>query len=243
MNNAPGNRPHTAFVLGAGLGTRLRPLTERLPKPMLPVGGRPMIESCFERLRAAGVRRIIVNTHWRPEAYAEAYPDNRWRDVELVFVHEPALLETGGGLKNIEPLLGPDDHDLWVYNGDIFAEPDLETLRREHHASGAESTLLLNAAGNVRVDAHGNILDLRGRLGVTSGETRRFSGISIVRRDFFRHLRSGVIESLVEGWLRAIQERPGSVRGVTDDTFPWADLGTVEEYEAVCREAEKSSAS
>lgn len=233
--------PHTAFVLGAGLGTRLRPLTNELPKPLLPVAGRPMIESCFAQLRRAGVRRIVVNTHWKPEAYARAYPENRWSDVELVFVHEPVLLETGGGLKNIEPLLGPADDHLWVYNGDIFAEPDLGKLWADHAASGAEATLLLRDTGNVRVDTTGSILDVRGRLGVTAGDARQFSGISLVSRPFFRHLRAGVVESLVEGWLRALAEKPGSVRGVTDDTFRWADLGTVSEYEAICREAEKVS--
>lgn len=231
--------PHTAFVLGAGLGTRLRPLTDELPKPLLPVAGRPMIESCFEQLRRVGVRRIIVNTHWKPEAYAHAYPENRWSDVDLVFVHEPVLLETGGGLKNIEPLLGPDDDHLWVYNGDIFAEPNLEKLWRDHTASGAEATLLLRDTGNVKVDTAGNLLDLRGRLGVTTGESKQFSGISLVSRPFFRHLRAGVIESLVEGWLRAITEKPGSVRGLTDNAFRWADLGTIDEYEAIRREAEK----
>ena len=225
--------PSTAFVLGAGLGTRLRPLTDELPKPLLPVGGRPMIESCFEQLRRAGVRRILVNTHWKPEAYARAYPDNRWGDVELVFVHEPVLLETGGGLKAIEPLLGPDDDSLWIYNGDVFAGPDLEKLWRDHASSGAEATLLLRGAGNVRVDTSGAIVDVRGRRGVTAGESRQFSGISLVSRKFFRHLRAGVIESLVEGWLRAIEENPGSVRGVTDNAFRWTDLGTAAEYEAI----------
>lgn len=230
--------PHTAFVLGAGLGTRLRPLTNELPKPLLPVAGRPMIESCFAQLRRVGVRRIIVNTHWKPEAYARLYPENRWRDVTLVFVHEPVLLETGGGLKNIEPLLGPDDADLWVYNGDIFAEPDLEKLWSEHAAAGAESTLLLRGTGNVRVDTEGAVLDLRSTLGVTAGEARQFSGISLVSRSFFRHLRAGVVESLVSGWLRALVEKPGSVRGVVDEDFRWADLGTLDEYAAICREAE-----
>ena len=225
-------------MLGAGLGTRLRPLTNELPKPLLPVAGRPMIESCFSRLRAVGVRRIIVNTHWKPEAYARLYPENRWRDVTLVFVHEPVLLETGGGLKNIESLLGPDDHDLWVYNGDIFAGPDLEKLWREHAASGAESTLLLRGTGNVKTDTQGSVLDLRDRLGVTTGTSRQFSGISLVSRRFFRVVRAGVVESLVEGWLRAIVEKPGSVRGVVDEDFRWADLGTLDEYAAICREAE-----
>ena len=229
--------PLTAFVLGAGLGTRLRPLTDGLPKPLLPVRGVPMIEACFARLREAGVRRIIVNTHWKPEAYAAAYPQHRWGDVELEFVHEPVLLETGGGLKNIEPLLRPEDTHLWIYNGDIYAEPDLDRLWRIHAGSVAESTLLLRGEGNVRVGDNGDILDLRGRLGATAGTPRQYAGIALVARPFFRHLRTGAVESLVEGWLRAISEKPGSVRGVVDDRFPWADLGTVAEYEAICREA------
>lgn len=231
--------PRTAFILGAGLGTRLRPLTESTPKPMLPVAGRPMIESCFARLRDLGVKRILVNTHWCPEAYARAYPDNRWEDVELVFIHEPVLLETGGGLKNIEPLLDDADRHLWVYNGDIFAEPNLRALLDAHLAADAEATLLLRDTGNVRVDTNGRVLDLRGRLGVTDGETRQFTGISLVRRDFLRHLRPGIVESLVEGWLRALVDKPGSVHGVTDHTFRWADLGTLDEYAAICRDAEK----
>lgn len=226
--------PQTAFVLGAGLGTRLRPLTNELPKPLLPVNGVPMIESCFTGLRDAGVRRIIVNTHWKPEAYEKAYPQHRWGDVELVFVHEPVLLETGGGLKNIEPLLRPEDTHVWIYNGDIYAEPDLARLWRIHSSSVAESTLLLRSEGNVRVAEDGDILDLRGRLGATGGVAKQYAGIALVNRPFFRHLREGAVESLVEGWLRAIVENPGSVRGVTDDVFRWADLGTVAEYEAIC---------
>lgn len=238
----PPSAPITAFILGAGLGTRLRPLTEFTPKPMLPVAGFPMIESAFARLRDLGVRRILVNTHWCAEAYAQAYPDNVWEDVELTFVHESVLLETGGGLKNIEPHLRPEDEHLWVYNGDIYAEPDLSTLLEAHLATDAEATLLLRDTGNVRVDAEGRVLDVRGRLGVTEGEARQFTGISLVRREFFARLHTGIAESLVEGWLRAIVDKPGSIRGVTDNRFAWADLGTREEYEAICREAEKLAA-
>ncbi|HQL25320.1 MAG TPA: sugar phosphate nucleotidyltransferase, partial [candidate division Zixibacteria bacterium] len=73
----------TAFVLGAGLGKRLRPLTEGWPKPLLPVWGRPMISYAFERLRAAGIGRFIVNTHHRADRYRDIFPDGRWGGVPI----------------------------------------------------------------------------------------------------------------------------------------------------------------
>jgi hypothetical protein len=73
----------------------------------------------LDHLLGVGVRRFIVNTHHRPERYNQIFPDGRWRGVPLLFRHEPVLLNTGGGLKNIEDLL-EDDESLWVYNGDIW---------------------------------------------------------------------------------------------------------------------------
>lgn len=234
--------PTTAFVLGAGLGTRLRPLTDHLPKPLLPVGGRPMIAAIFDRLVDAGVSRILVNTHWCADAYTRAFPGLRHRGATLEFIHEPVLLETGGGLKNIEPLLR-DETSLYVYNGDIFAEPDLRRLALAHAASpNTEATLLLRTAGeprNVRIDADHRIIDLRGRLDRTDGEARLFSGIWIASRPFLRRLEPGRVESVVEGWLRAMADHPGAIRGLTDDTGRWHDLGTVAEYQAVCALAER----
>ena len=114
--------PRTAFILGAGLGTRLRPLTANCPKPLLPIGGRPMVLQTMEKLRAAGTRRFLINTHHCPEAWTAAFPEGRFGDAEAKFVHEPVMLETGGGLANIAGLLGEEDHDLVVWNGDILSE-------------------------------------------------------------------------------------------------------------------------
>jgi Fe2+ or Zn2+ uptake regulation protein len=100
--------PRTAFLLGAGLGTRLRPLTENRPKPLLPIGGRPMAPPGDGEARAAGTRRFLINTHHCPEAWTVAFPDGRFGDAEVKLVHEPVLLETGGGLANVAGLLGPD---------------------------------------------------------------------------------------------------------------------------------------
>src|SRR5512143_2858304 len=107
----------TAFILGAGLGTRLRPLTERCPKPLLEVGRRPIVTYAMDHLLTAGVDRLIVNTHHCPEAYPETFPDSQWRGIPIMFRYEPTLLDTAGGLKNIEDLLD-EDGAIFCYNGD-----------------------------------------------------------------------------------------------------------------------------
>jgi aminoglycoside/choline kinase family phosphotransferase len=227
----------TAFILGAGLGTRLRPLTEHCPKPLLPVAGKPMLCHAMDRLAGLGVERFIINTHHCASAYANAFPGGVYAGRPVLFVHEPVLLDTGGGLKNIEPLLDERDHSLFVCNGDIFAAPDLGKLARAHLDSTALATLLLRSTGeprNVRLGADGSVLDMRGRLGKKGGTPCLFSGIYCVRREFFAKLEPGKIESVVEAFLRSIEAAPGSIRGVCDDSGHWHDLGTVAEYERVC---------
>ena len=80
--------PTHAFVLGAGLGTRLRPLTARRPKPLIPVWHRPLIVHAFDHLLGMGARQLIVNTHWHPEAYDQAFPDHQWRGTAITLRDE-----------------------------------------------------------------------------------------------------------------------------------------------------------
>lgn len=112
--------PHTAMVLAAGLGTRMRPLTDDTAKPLLKVAGRSMIDRLLDDLVSAGVQRAIVNVHWcadRVEAHLKAR-----QDLEIVISDErDAVLETGGGLAKARPLLGDDP--IFVVNTDAFWEP------------------------------------------------------------------------------------------------------------------------
>src|SRR5207344_2024406 len=97
----------TAFVLGAGLGTRLKSLTARRPKPLIPVGNRPLVTYAFDHLLGAGIERLVVNTHWRSEAYARSFPEPAYRGVPLSLRDEqPEVLETAGGIWNVRDLLG-----------------------------------------------------------------------------------------------------------------------------------------
>src|SRR3979411_2705743 len=94
-----------AFSPGAGLGTRLRPLTDDLPKPLVPIFQKPLITFAFDHLIYLGIPKFFVNTHHRPERFAEAFAGSTYRDRHIEFRHEPVLLETAGGIANIADLL------------------------------------------------------------------------------------------------------------------------------------------
>ena len=226
----------TAFILGAGLGTRLRPLTERCPKPVLPVGGRPLITYAMDHCLSVGIERFIVNTHHCAEAYGRAFPGWIRCGAPILFRHEPVLLDTAGGLKNIEDLW-EEDETIIVYNGDILSDLPLRPLLAAHAAGGREVTLALRSDGplrNVCLDARGEICDFRGILGNPGVRRCLFTGIYIVEKRFLRRLAPGKIESVVPVFAEMIRETPGSVGSVVIDAGTWADVGDVEAYTRIC---------
>jgi mannose-1-phosphate guanylyltransferase len=223
----------TAFILGAGLGTRLRPLTEKIPKPLLPIGGRPIITYAMEHLRSLGVKRFIVNTHHCAEKYAEVFPKNNWEGIPITFRHEKILLDTAGGIKNIEDLIA-DDERIIVYNGDIITNMPIELLIKKHFELKTSVTLVLRSQGpllNVNVDKEGFVCDMRHILKNEGVKSCLFAGIYIVENTFLKRLTVGRIESIVLPLVEMIKENPRSVGAVVIDDGNWYDLGTVEEYQ------------
>ena len=222
----------TAFILGAGLGMRLRPLTEDCPKPLLKIGGYPIITYAMDHLIKAGVDRFIINTHHRPEMYKKRFPGNQWRNTPITFRHEPVLLDTGGGLKNIEDLI-EDDEAIFCYNGDIVSDISLERLVAVHRLKRPDATLALRSTGlplNVNINENGDVCDLRHTLGNPGIKGCLFTGIYIVETSFLKNLEAGKCESIITGFLKVIKERPGSVHGVILDEGPWYDIGSIESY-------------
>ncbi|HLZ18805.1 MAG TPA: nucleotidyltransferase family protein [Smithellaceae bacterium] len=222
----------TAFILGAGLGTRLRPLTENMPKPLLPIAGRPMITYAMEHLRQAGVRRFIINTHHCAHRYNEVFPDGHWQGIPIIFRHEPVLLDTAGGIKNIEDLIASDARII-VYNGDIISNLPLAPLMDRHSRLQTEATLALRSEGpllNVRIDSGGFICDIRNLLQKPGVQSCLFAGIYILETTFLRRLTAGKVESIVLPLVESIRQNPESIGGVVIDDGFWYDAGTIEEY-------------
>src|SRR4051794_9708161 len=179
-----------AFVLGAGLGTRLRPLTEVRPKPLIPVCNRPLIEYAFDHLASIGAERFVVNTHWLPEVYTELFPDAQYDGKPIVFRHEPDILETAGGIKNVEDLLRGET--FAVYNGDILTDLPLAPALAAHRARGNEVTLVLRSKdGPLQLsldEKSGAISDISGKLGSPPSPRYLFTGVYFVEPAFLQRI-------------------------------------------------------
>ena len=149
MRGAAAPGPKTAMVLAAGLGTRMRPLTDHRPKALIEVAGKALIDHVLDRLRDAGVERAVVNVHHFPEQM-EAHLATR-RDLEIRISDERAgLLDSGGGIQHARPLLGPDP--IWVANIDsLWLEsrtPALETVKRAWRPAAMDLLLMVVRRGH-----------------------------------------------------------------------------------------------
>ena len=228
-----------AFVLAAGLGTRLRPLTDQLPKPLIPVIQKPLITFAFDHLIAdAGVEEFVVNTHHLPAAFETAFPDRCYRSRPIEFRHEPVLLETGGGLKNVADLLGNDP--FLVYNGDILTDLPIGPLINRHRESGNLVTLALRSSGgpnHIAWDAaSGRILDIRNLLGTGAPIGYSFACVYLVEPAFLDLIPGGgKIISVIPIFLEMMR-RGEKLGGVVIDGGEWRDLGNRAEYLRVHRD-------
>lgn len=138
--------PQVAMVLAAGLGKRMRPLTDTVPKPLVPVAGRTLLDRVLDRFEAAGVPRVVINLHYFPEVMEAHLKTRRRPPIELS--PEPDLLETGGGVKNALPRLGPAP--FYVANADVLwldgRTPALTRLARAWNDETMDALLLLQPA-------------------------------------------------------------------------------------------------
>ena len=216
-----------AFVLGAGLGTRLRPLTDDLPKPLVPIFQKPLITFALDHLIEIGVQHFIINTHRLPEVFTSFFAANNYGNCLIKLVNESVLLETGGGIKNIEADLG--NEPFITYSGDILTDFDLRPLIDEHFRRGNDVTLALRKTGLAAEIALRDevIVDIANRYGVV-GEYD-FANVAVWNPTIYARIppREKISFIPVIGdWIGD----GGKIGGVVLGDGKWFNIGSRDQY-------------
>lgn len=218
-----------AFVLAAGLGTRLRPLTDETPKCLVEVGGMPLLELALRRLARAGASAAVVNAHHhagKVDAFLRSRAPSLGLRVEIS-VEDP-VLETGGGLKKVASFFaGPDP--FLVCNADVVTDLDLSALMAAHRGSGALATLAVldRPSGRRLVFKDGR---LAGREGEADGTPLAFSGVHACSPELLALMTEAGVFSLTDVWLRLAREGR-RIAPFRHDGGLWVDIGTREKLE------------
>jgi len=222
-----------AMVLAAGLGTRLRPHTERTPKPLFPVLGVPVMEWVLRGLRLAGVTDVMVNIHHLPARIVRKIGSGEDLGLRVEYSEEPVVLGTGGGLSAVRRFFDGEDC-FFVHNSDAFHDWDLSGLVRRHRESGAAATMAL-VADPARPEAmlvktsSGSVTSIADGPGCGGSGMRMFSGVSVLSGVIFDHLPSGEVSCLVRNGIVPMIEAGKDVAGpVMEDVF--CDIGTEDRY-------------
>lgn len=228
--------PSTALLLTAGLGTRLRPLTDELAKPALPVAGATLVERIVLGLGRHAVTDLLLNLHYLPSSITRVVGDGTGLGVRVRYSWEMPLLGSGGGPRRAFSLVSDDR--LWLVNGDTLSDVDLRSMGDEHAQTDALVTLAVipNPAparyGGVVVDEDGIVTAFVPR--GAPGPTWHFVGVQVAERAAFASLADGVPAESITGVYQSLMSgRRGAVRAFRTATR-FLDIGTPRDYLEAC---------
>jgi len=218
--------PLSAVVMAGGFGKRLRPLTDNLPKPMLPVGDRPILQRTIEQLKKMGVNRVHLTTHYRPEAISRHFGDGEQFGVKISYVHEAEPLGTAGALGLVEEAAGP----MIVINGDILTHVDFRAMLKYHRKHNASLTV---GVRQYDVQVPYGVIESDGPNVCKVSEKPRLqflvnAGIYLVEPSALRYVPSGRSFDMPDLIQRLVEDRCPVV------SFPiveyWIDVGRPADY-------------
>lgn len=232
-----------ALILAAGVGARLKPLTDTTPKAMVPVGGVPMLERVLVRLKAAGVKSFVVNAHHHPQKVADFCAELSRRHGAPISVsrEDDLLLDTGGAIKKAAPLLKGRD-PFFVHNADVLSDLDLRALAKAHKDSGALATLAVRE----RESGRAYLFDAKGRFAghdrgegnvtwakgaVPNPQRLAFDGVHVISPELLDKITESGVFSVTKTYLR-LAAAGADIRAFRSDRWAWHDIGTVEKLAA-----------
>ncbi len=215
------------FILAAGFGERLRPVTDVFPKPLVPVANLPSICYALSILVGAGITSVIVNLHYRPDAIREYFRGNRNFGLDIMFSYEPEILGTGGGVMKCREMLCEDDFVL--LNSDVIMDLDLAALVRRHRARSSPGTVVLYRSPEaVSIGQTGvrddRVVDFKNFLGTGVASGLVYTGAAVLSPAVFRYLEARFSSIVYTGYTGLI--RNDRLDYVEHDGI-WLDIGTV----------------
>ncbi len=231
-----------AMVLAAGLGTRLRPLTDNRPKALVEIAGRTLLEITLTRLREFGVHEVIVNVHHFADMVVDYLKANRNFGMRIEVSREEVLLDTGGGLKRAAWFFledaGTRDEPFILHNVDVLSTIDLGRMVKEHAENRALATLAVQQRQTSRYLLFDEQLQLCGRRTARDGKTEivwpsqqplalAFSGIHVVSPRILPMMKEEGVFSIIDVYLRLAGEGE-KIQAFRADDYYWRDLGTQE---------------
>ncbi len=229
----------TGMILAAGFGTRLQPLTNRLPKALIPFMGKPMIDYAIYKMKDFGIERIVVNVHHHREKMIEYLTDNDFGAEILISDEKDEHLLTGGGIKKAGKYFSGADYIL-VHNADIISSVNFNELVGFHVEKHADVTLSVRSKDDSRVFCFDDKMELTGWKNKATGEIRKskensspkefgFNGVYVISSKLLKEFPKENKFSIVDFLLDYTKTK--SVLGFVDKTPYWFDLGSVEKIE------------
>jgi len=228
-----------AMILAAGVGSRLRPLTDEMPKALVEVGGAPMIERVIRRLRSAGVTEIVVNLFHLPDRIVDFLASKENFGLRIHFTREAELLDTGGGLQNAAWFFD-DGRPFFLHNVDVLSDIDLLGLLRHHQEAKALATLAVQSRASSRLllfDRDGRLCGRETPEGiewakaqVRGVERLAFTGIHMIDPAIFPKMTETGAFSITGTYLRLAGEGERVIAFRADASY-WQDIGSPEKLE------------
>jgi NDP-sugar pyrophosphorylase family protein len=223
-----------AMIMAAGKGTRLRPLTDLLPKPMVPIANRPALYHILRLLKRHGVREVVINLHHMPDVITEYFGDGGALDMELFYSYEPELLGTAGGVKNNEGFL--KDDTFLVLSGDALTDVDITGLVAAHRRNGSLATIAVKEVpdpslyGVLVVDDDGRVVGFQEKPPREEARSRLCNcGIYVFEPQIFEHILPGQFDDFGSRVFPDLLRKRVPFHAHPIDAY-WSDVGNLREY-------------
>jgi NDP-sugar pyrophosphorylase family protein len=229
-----------AMVLAAGLGTRLRPLTNDRPKALVEVGGRTLLEITLRRLSSFGVREVIINVHHFAKMVIESLEKHDSFGLRIEISREDALLDTGGGLRKAAWFFESDAEPFVLHNVDVISTIDLRRMLQFHQENHALATIAVQDRKTARPLIFDSQGQFRGRAekSTPSGMTAlAFSGVHVISPQFLGVMSEEGAFSIIDSYVR-LASQGEKIMGFRADEYYWRDLGKPENVIQAAKDAE-----